>query len=289
MTNSLPFTREFWCTLKQGIDQNKTAKCLFAPLVKESCCAHESFDIAYGDDPRQKLDIFHSEDGIGGKPLVLYVPGGGFTGGDKRQSGGFFENVGRFFGHRGFVAATMNYRLAPLFQWPAAALDIASAVDWLKQHAGDFSFDPQKIVLIGHSAGATHCGSYIFDPDIKGSESVAGAVLCSGLYVLRRDELQSNAIAYFGNDEMDLYHRSSTAHVAGSRIPVMLACAEEDLPHLAASTFELGTALAKRDKRPPHLVWLEGHNHYSTVCSIGTADERLSDAIMSFCSTVLLR
>src|SRR5476651_1622069 len=62
-------------------------------------CAN--YDVAYGPDARQTMDIY-SERGGTAKPVLLYVPGGGFTGGDKRMDDTFYGNLARWFAAEGF-------------------------------------------------------------------------------------------------------------------------------------------------------------------------------------------
>ena len=76
---------------------------------------------------------------------MIYVPGGGFTGGDK----GAFGNIGGYFARAGMLAITMNYRLAPEVQWPAGAMDVAAVVDWVRAQAASFSADGAPIILFG--------------------------------------------------------------------------------------------------------------------------------------------
>ena len=80
-------------------------------------------DIAYGPHPRQKLDLYRA-DGNDMRPVLLFVPGGGFTGGDKRIDDVFYGNLARWFAARGFVVMAMNYRLAPDHAWPSGGDDV---------------------------------------------------------------------------------------------------------------------------------------------------------------------
>ena len=59
------------------------------------------------------------------------------------------------------VGVTMTYRLAPQHQWPAGAQDVGQAVAWVAQNIGEYGGDPSRVVLAGHSAGATHVAGYL--------------------------------------------------------------------------------------------------------------------------------
>lgn len=260
---------------------NKGTKALYRPLVEGGEGVSETRDVAYGKHPRQRLDIYAPATAADA-PVVVYVPGGGFTGGDKRQDEVFFGNVGRFFAKRGVVAILANYRLAPEFTWPSAAVDIESVVAWAKTHAARFGGDPVRLALFGHSAGAAHVASYLFDPELSGHSAVTAAVLSSGLYVLRQAEMRAKVAQYFGEDVSTFERRSAVSHVKGTKVPILLTVAEFDPPPLATPTFELASALTRRDGHPPPLLRLDGHNHYSCVCSFGTADDRYSSRVLDF-------
>jgi triacylglycerol lipase len=263
------------------LEMNLRSKAMFAPLIEPVEGVVEHLDQAYGDHPRQHFDVY-ARPGLKGAPIVIYIPGGGFSGGDKRQDGAFFGNLGRFFASKGLVCVTANYRLSPEVSWPAGSEDLAKLVTHMKANAARFGGDARRIVIFGHSAGAAHVASYVFDPDLRGHEAVAGVVLSSGLYVLRTQELRPNVALYFGEDESTFERRSALSHVAGTKVPVLLSVAEFDPVSLATPTFEMAIALTKRDGNPPPLLRLDDHNHFSCICGIGTKDERFSQALLAF-------
>ena len=254
-------------------------KQVYAPLqAKSGEGITAARDVAYGPHERHRLDVYHV---AGTRPsgAVIYVPGGGFTGGDK----GGFANIGGYFARNGLLGIAMNYRLTPEVVWPAGAQDVDRAVAWVKANAGTYGADAARVFVLGHSAGASHCASFLFDPDIRGHEKVAGGVLVSGAsYVLRPGQVRGGSVTYFGEDAATYERRSAVSHVAGTRVPVMLAVAELDPGFLATPTLELAIALARRDDRCPPLLRLEGHNHFSPPCSLGTNDDQLGGAIMGF-------
>jgi acetyl esterase len=237
-------------------------------------------DIAYGPHQRHKLDVFHV---AGTKPsaILIYIPGGGFSGGDKRS----FGHLGCYFARRGVLGITMNYRLSPEIAWPAGAQDVATAVAWAKANAATYGADASRVIVFGHSAGASHCATYLFDPEIRGDAQVAGAILVSGAaYALPSDMALTapNIQAYFGTDNTQITRRSAVSHVAGTKVPVMLAVAELDPGVLVTPTLALAAALSIRDDRCPPLYRLEGHNHFSPPCSFGTSDDELGGAAIRF-------
>ena len=256
-------------------------KQLYEPLLvhaNEGVMAER--DIAYGPHERHKLDVFHVP-GTNPSAILIYVPGGGFTGGDKRS----FGHLGGYFARRGILGITMNYRLSPEIAWPAGAQDVAAAVAWAKANAATYGADASRIVVFGHSAGASHAVSFLFDPEIHGDRQVAGGILVSGAaYALPPDMSVTapNIQAYFGTDNAQVARRSAISHVAGTKVPVMLAVAELDPGLLITPTLALAAALTIRDNRCPPLYRLEGHNHFSPPCSFGTSDDELGSACIRF-------
>ncbi len=105
-------------------------------------------DVAYGEDEKQRLDVY-SPKGSKGAPVVLFVHGGEWTKGDKSE----VSYKPKFFNENGIVFVSVNYRLAPAAAHPAQVNDVASAICWIRDHAADCGASPEKIVLMGHSAG----------------------------------------------------------------------------------------------------------------------------------------
>lgn len=237
-------------------------------------------DVAYGSHARHRLDIFRV-DGAGMTGVVIYVPGGGFTGGDKAA----FANIGSYFAKRGLLGITMNYRLAPEATWPAGAQDVDAAVAWAKANAADYGADGSRIFLVGHSAGGSHCATFLFDPEIRGDAKVAAAALLSGAAYQLPPDLAitaENIRAYFGEDNSRVTRLSAATHVPGTKVPVMLAVAERDPGVLVTPTLALAAALTMRDDRCPPLMRLAGHNHFSPPCSLCTSDDELGGVILQF-------
>jgi acetyl esterase/lipase len=124
------------------------------------------------------LDIYRQAAGAGGRPrpLVIYVHGGGWRHGDSRTTGAFtnFPRVLASLAARGYVVASIDYRLTGEARYPAAVEDVNSAIAYLRLHAGDWGIDPTRVVLWGASAGgylvamsATTCNDPRFAPPLS--------------------------------------------------------------------------------------------------------------------------
>ncbi|NOX44390.1 MAG: alpha/beta hydrolase [Caldiserica bacterium] len=111
----------------------------------------EIHDVVYRtvDGVALALDIY-LPGGAGPHPAVVLVHGGAWHTGDKRR----LAPLARFLAERGYVAFSINYRLAPDFTFPAALEDLRCAVKWIRAHAADYAVDPDRIAALGTSAGA---------------------------------------------------------------------------------------------------------------------------------------
>jgi acetyl esterase/lipase len=96
-----------------------------------------------------KLDIYQRKDISGPQPTLLYIHGGGWTGGTKE---GAFMSVVPWLA-MGWNMVNMEYRLARVSPAPAAVEDCLCALKWVVSHASDYHIDPSKIVVSGDSAG----------------------------------------------------------------------------------------------------------------------------------------
>lgn len=107
-------------------------------------------EIAYGADPKQKMDLMVPE-GVDRAPILFFVHGGGWSIGDKVAGG---ATKGPWANAQGWAYASANYRLVPQATVEQQAADLANALGWLRAHASEQGLDPDRIVLMGHSAGA---------------------------------------------------------------------------------------------------------------------------------------
>ena len=92
-----------------------------------------------------------------------------------------------FAARNGMVGVRMAYQLAPANPWPGGARDVATAISWIRDNIDLFQGNPQEIVAIGYSVGASHVASYLAHPELQvRGHGVAGVVLVSGVYRAER-------------------------------------------------------------------------------------------------------
>ena len=271
------------------VDGPNTAK-IYAPLQEKEPYhgVKVERDVKYGAADRNLLDIFMPETVSSPRPVLIFVHGGAFVAGDRREPGTpFFDNIALWAARNGFVGVNMTYRLAPQAKWPAGAEDIGSAVQWVANNIGGRGGDPARIYLMGHSAGAVHVASYVSHPQfykVKGG-GLAGAIMVSGLYDLTAMKLRDPERAYFGNDPLRYAEESSLRGLATTGIPLMIVTAEMDPPAFLRQFELLKDATCKRASGCARALILPQHSHMSEVYSINTADTRLTDEILNFVQT----
>jgi len=117
--------------------------------VPDSVIFEQGVEYSNPDDQHLQLDIARPKDGAGPFPAVLCIHGGGFRAGNRQS----YDALCIKLAERGYVAATMTYRLAPKYQFPAAVHDTKAAVRWLRANAAKYHIDPQRIGTTGGSAG----------------------------------------------------------------------------------------------------------------------------------------
>src|SRR5258706_203989 len=277
-------------------------------------------DLAYGADERQKLDVFAPEKSPGrtlpvvlfvhgggfvagaqmpawadvfapekspGRtlPVVLFVHGGGFVAGAKSRPGTpFYRNVGYFFARNRAVGVNMTYRLAPKNPWPAGGEDVAAAVRWVHKNIAAYGGDPERIVLFGHSAGATHVAQYVFDASLQPkdrADGVKGAILQSGIFDPAAAPPGPNIEAYFGKGRESWHAKSPYGKLEGRKIPLFIVSAELDPPAFKGESARLRDELCKRRGCPRHTE-LAGHNHLSEILHLNTADDSMGTDLLGF-------
>lgn len=237
-------------------------------------------DIAFGDHPLQRLDVFYSAPDIGaGKPILIFVHGGGFTNGDKHRPGDFtYDNVMIWAVENGFVGVNTNYRLAPEFTYPSATQDLASAIAWTRDHAAEYGGDPNQVFIWGHSAGASLVGTYIGHPEFHVAEGsgLTAAVLGAG------SAYEVNETSAYFADASKLDEMESLTGIVASDVPLFVYRAEYDPPEIFEANGRLNEALCAANKCPDVFLTNASHNHMTQVYTVNTTDTDISDRILTF-------
>ena len=123
-------------------------------------------DIAFGADPRQRLDVY-APPNASGLPAVLFIYGGSWDSGNRSE----YAFAGKALAARGFVVVIADYRLVPQVRFPDFLTDGALALRWMRDNVRNHGGDPRRLFIVGHSAGAYNAVMIGLDPKIT---AVAG-------------------------------------------------------------------------------------------------------------------
>jgi acetyl esterase len=243
-------------------------------------------DIPYGAADLQKLDVYEPSTPVTKAPVLVFVHGGAFIGGSKNS----YDNIGYYFARHGVVTVLADYRLAPAFKWPTGAQDVGAAVAWTRANIAAHGGDPAKIVLFGHSAGATHVAAYALEKRFQpaSGSGLAGVILGSGIYDPSLDPITAGSppngpdIAYYGADTSTYAARATGRHADAPKLPTLIFEVELDpLPMLVANG-TLYSVLCHRDLQCPIMYRFLMHDHISAPAAINTGDESVSTPLLNF-------
>ncbi|MBO0754382.1 MAG: alpha/beta hydrolase [Bradyrhizobiaceae bacterium] len=276
--------------LGRVVDPENTGK-IYTPLQEKEPYAGIKVvrDVSYGPHARNVVDIFIPESGPAGRPVLMFVHGGGYTRGNKRPPGSaFYDNIMVFAARHGMVGVNVEYRLAPEFPWPAGVEDMSAAVRFVNDKIATYGGDPARVFLMGHSAGAGHVAAYVSHPEFHGPKGagIAGAIFSSGpSYVIRTQEPAQSTLAYFGSDTSRYAEREALPGLVKTEIPFMFSSAELDPPNITEQFEALKDAMCKSARGCARSIVLPRHSHMSEPYAINTADTQFSDLILAFIKT----
>jgi triacylglycerol lipase len=269
------------------VDPARTAA-LYAPLQQREPYAGVAVTraVRYGPDAeRNLLDVFTPQQPGGAlRPVLVFVHGGAFVAGNRRTGNSpFYDNIALWAVKNGMVGVNTTYRLAPQHPWPAAQEDLAAMLVWVRENIAARGGDPNRVYLMGHSAGAAHVAQYIGHPrfHVEPGGGIAGAIFVSGLFDPSSAQPDPPLQAYFGKDSSVYARRSALPGMAASRLPMLVTYAELDPSDFHEQAEQAQAALCSAGHCGP-LLQLRGHSHMSEVYAINTPDTALTDAIRAF-------
>lgn len=213
-----------WSGLEELIDKS--------PEIPDEIEEIKDIEYKVVDGKSLQMDFYRPRQSAHKPPLLVFVHGGGWKGG-KRSDYMIYTTE---FARRGYVTATVSYRLVKDKPYPASAEDIVDAVTWLSIHGDSLGYDADRIALIGGSAGAhlTMLAAFGWQkpgsteenprraPKVKALVNIYGPVDLTGDYA-RNHPLVTNYLASSYEDAKDLYREASPAkYIDGSAPPTLI-------------------------------------------------------------------
>jgi arylformamidase len=249
-------------------------------------------DIAYfrAGGERTRLDVYAPADGKD-HPVIIWVHGGAWQFGDKAH---VQAKPGAFNG-RGYVLVSVNYRFHPAVSYKEQAGDIAQAVRWVHEHAGEFGGDPGRLFLMGHSSGA-HLAALVGTDDRYFKKAgltlsdLAGVVLVDGAgYDIPRQvrqaalpRLKAMYTTVFTEDEASQRDASPVIHVAKDKgIPPFLILHVASRRDSKAQSEGLAEKLREAGVEAK-VVSAEGKTHATINRELGQPDDAPTMAVFVF-------
>ncbi len=255
---------------------------LYAPSFPEGFMADMNVarDVAYGPAERNILDIVTAKDMAPNRPVIIFVHGGGFGGGNKSAANTpFYDNIPYWIASTGLVGVNINYRYAPDTQWPGGIEDLNLLMAWVKANIAQYGGDSSRIFFWGKSTGASHIADYLAGRVKQGLPSdVAGAILTSGSYALGDTPLWTN---YYGEDVSLYPERNALANLVNTDAPLLATYAEFDGDQYKQQFALLANAMTTAGK-PLETLYLQNHSHMSETYAVGTGDESLTGPVLDF-------
>ncbi|WP_081933790.1 alpha/beta hydrolase [Massilia sp. 9096] len=257
--------------------------------VSPAGAARATAAIRYAAGERHMLDVYtpsaRSDAAAGGaKPVIVFFYGGNWVSG-KREDYAF---VGRALAARGFVVVIPDYRLYPQVRYPDFLVDAAQAVAWTERSIAQYGGDPQRVYLMGHSAGAYNAAMLALDGRWLGREgihpdSLRGWIGLAGPYDFLPIENRTTRPVF---DYPDTPPDSQPAsHVSRAAPPALLiAPRHDDTVDPVRNTGGLAARLRAAGV-PVTEAYYDGVGHATLVASLSNSLRRLAptlDAVTAF-------
>jgi acetyl esterase/lipase len=264
---------------------NLTAILATAPISAQVRVISDLDYVAGADyaDKKDRLDIYVPAAAIDA-PVIVSIHGGGLRGGDK--SGHVF--VGQRFAAAGHVTVVVNHRLSPGVTHPAHIEDIAAAVGWVKRNIAKHGGDPNKLFVIGHSAGAYLAALLVLDPTYLAAHGltprdIRGVVPVSGFfYVDRPGVAPDRPKDTWGIDAKVWKAASPGTYVNRDVPPMLLLYADGDDGWRRNQQHEFMTALGAAGQRQTEVRMIKGRTHNTVWSEMAKSDDETARAILQF-------
>ncbi|MEM7416233.1 MAG: alpha/beta hydrolase [Gemmatimonadota bacterium] len=227
------------------------------------------FDIAYGDSPGQRLDVFPAEGD--GAPVFVFIHGGYFRALDK--SG--YRYIARMTTRLGMTCVLVNYDLVPSVRVGDVVDQVQRAVHWIGQHVSRWRGDARRVTLCGHSVGAFLVAKVLEQDGLDRDVGVERAMLLSGLFDLApmRASYLNDVLRLTPADVSDL---SPIGRPLRSSPPLLIAVGEEETEEFVRQSRAYAAKLDGDGVRHEHWV-MPGIHHYSMARMLGRLRNPLTD------------
>lgn len=206
--------------------------------------------LAYGADERQRMDVYLPKPAVQGAPMVVFFYGGSWSSGDRAD----YKFVGEALAASGTVTVVADYRLSPAVRYPVFLQDSAEAVKLALNNAEAWGVSPDRVFLMGHSAGAYNAAMLALDPRwLPGAgvrrAQIAGWIGLAGPYDFLPIDIPEVQVAFeWPNtpaNSQPLFYALQADAAAPQRV-LLLAAREDEVVNPQRNTVALAQALSER-------------------------------------------
>ncbi len=215
--------------------------------------------IRYGPDFRQALDVYVPKRRGGPLPVIVFFYGGSWRGGERAD----YLFVAEALTSRGTIAIVPDYRLFPDVRFPAFVEDGARAVRWVLENVADFGGDPDRLYLMGHSAGAHIAAMLTLEESYLAAEgvpvnSIRGTIALAGPHAFYPSRTAS--VAPIFAHLADQNTARPIVFVDGDEAPMLLLHGADDDTVFVFNTVELSKAVRDAGGSARHIIYPDvGH------------------------------
>ena len=220
-----------------------------------------ALDIPYGEDERQKVDVYMPDDAsVAHAPVLMFMHGGYWVIGHKDLMG----FMGPAITPAPAVLVSVGYRLAPGAKYPQQVDDCRAALRWVYDNIADYGGSPDRIHVSGHSAGGHLAAMLTLQREQRNALGLPDDVVkacfpVSGVFDVA-DTLQDRREAFLRTQD-DVRDASPLHNTAGNTVPFLLEIGSDDFDNLRSQHPQMLAALRSQTGYVEELV-REGHNHF---------------------------
>lgn len=239
---------------------------------------HSRLDLAYGDTPKQGIDLFLPADGTGEPaPVLVFIHGGYWQRFDRKS----YSFVAAPLVAAGAAVALLGYDLAPAVRMDRIVAEIRTGLAWLWRNATSHRIDPGRIHLAGHSAGG-HLTAMALATDWAGqwglpADLIKGATAISGVF-----DLEPIRLCYLNEvlamDRAEALRNSPLSLPLRGRCPVLVTVGARETPAFLAQSDAYAAALA-RAGWPSELLVQADLDHFAIMMAMAGTKGATTQAI----------
>ena len=237
---------------------------------------------SYADD-KDKLDLYLPEGRPNGPVIVSYY-GNQLMGGDKSED----AYIGQRFASAGFVTAVVNYRLSPGVSHPAYVQDAAASFAWVKRHIREYGGDPDRVFVIGYSAGGYLAALLSTDPRYLAAHNltprdIRGTVPVRAFYwVERRGVAPDRDKSVWGMDPSVWVDASPAHHLQAGAPPMLILYADRDEDWRRQQNVEVEAAMKVAGHTNVEIAMIHDRTHATIWSRVAAEGDDTAEHIIRF-------